>query len=272
MIDIKELLSALKLSSVDADKATVQEIVSELNKLLIPRADVMTDPDFIKHFDGKVFGRQNSLLSKFSNGKSTKEELAKMGWEDGFNLVFGGLNVQIEEQKKKNQEGADKQVVDLQKQLDELSKSVQDEKRDKDSALFELQKEKLNSSEKLKAIDIKQARRDKESSIKWKKDMTKVERIGFENALNELYDLDLDDTKKELVVKTKDGHTVPNPKVVGTSKTYLDVVLEIAEENNLIEKSDGPEGYKKKIGSFKAEDQKQQDGKAPMRRLPTAGS
>lgn len=261
IMEVKELLEAIGFSG---DDATPEKVVEHINKSFIARKDALNDPELSKHYSGAVFGKQNTLLSKLSGGKYTKEALQEMGWEKAFETVVGGLQSEVEAVKSKSKEGEAKQLTELRAKLEDYEKSIQDYERDKKTLAEKLQEVEGSAAQQIKEFKLSSKKKDVLSSLPWKDGLTDLERAGFETYLNTNYVIDLNE-KDEILVKDKEGHTIPHPKKAGEVLSFSDVVGEIGEKYSLFKRNNGaPEPPKPRP-------QQEPQKTSNMRSLPAVG-
>ena len=217
-------------------EATPEAVVKHINDNFISRSKAQSDPELDKHYSGRVFGLQNGLLAKLS-GKHTREQLQEMGWEKAFETVIGSLQEEVKTVKEKSKEGQAKQLTELQAKLEDHEKSIADYERDKKALALKLQEVETSSQDQVKSFKLNIKKKDVFSAIPFKEGMTDIEREGLETMLSKNYLLDLDE-KDGVVIKDKDGHTIPNPKKAGEVLGFEEVVKELAEKNKLLKAND----------------------------------
>jgi hypothetical protein len=154
-------------------------------------------------------------------------------------------------------------MTELRAKLEDYEKSIQDYERDKQTLAQKLQEVEGSAAQQIKEFKLSSKKKDVLSSLPWKEGLSDVERVGFETFLNTNYVIDLNE-KDEILVKDKEGHTIPHPKKAGEVLSFPEIVTEIGDKYNLFKRNNGaPEPPKRQ--------QQEPPKSSNMRSLPTVG-
>jgi|GEM_PF-4170092 len=226
----------LKAFGIEGEVTSVDQLVQIFNSTYVPIAKASDHPEVRKATEGRIFGEQYGKLAKLSNGKFTKEQLAAKPFgealEDFATTIYGDL----ETVKLKANEGKAKREAELEKEVEDYKKSLQDYERDKKTLADRLSEVETQASQKVKSYIVGMKRKEVEAKLPWKDGMTDLERAGLETFLASNYRFDADESGA-IIVKDKDGHTIPSPKKAGDVISLEDVYLEVGEKNNLFKKN-----------------------------------
>jgi len=92
---------------------------------------------------------------------------------------------------------------------------------------------KEKSANELKNYKIDRFKQDTMSKIKFKQEISDIEKIGYDNLLNSKYSLDFD-SNEDVIITDKNGNRIQNERVVGKFKTPQEIFEEEAISNKLI--------------------------------------
>lgn len=251
MESVKEVFEVLGYKG----EATNEGLVSWLNQNWIPLAKALNDEKLTEHHSGRIFGLQNSLLSKLSGGKFTKEALKDMGWEKALEAVVGDYQTQLNAVKENAEKGEPKRVLELEKQLEEHKKSIADYERDKAALAKRLEEVETSADQKVQSVTMEVQRRDEFAKLPWIEKRTAAQMAGFNSLLKDNYREVLDENGK-ITIKDKDGHTIPNPKKPHETLSYVEVIEQLARENDLLKANDAKPDDKTKTKKLEPVEQK----------------
>jgi hypothetical protein len=232
-MELKELMESL---GFQGEFETKEKFVEVFNSTYLPIEKADQHPDVRKKLAGQLFGEQYGKLAKATGGKFTKEQLAAKPFGEALEEVVASITGELETVKAKSKEGAAKQVLELQQQLDDLQKSLQDMDRDKKALSGKLEEVEQTANQKVKQYVIGMRRKEIEATLPWKDGMTELEKQGLESYLQNNFRLDADESGN-VVVKDKDGHTIPSKTKTGDAATLKDIYLQLGEANNLFKKN-----------------------------------
>lgn len=243
-MELKDILTTLgiegEINNVETFKEKFQEKFISLSEIS-ERKDIV-EPIISKAI-GKRIGSLETIIKKAAkengvdlDGEEIKgkpiEEVAKTVFtklSENHSSVVNDLKSQLDSRSEDVIKKLNKEINDYKTKYNELETLLNDTKnqftklqedKDKEIKMFKIEVEKKNIFDK----------------VGFKKDMTAVEKTGFETLINSKYDLDLDE-KGILIVKDKNGKRIKNDKVVGAFKTLEDILREEAEANGLISKN-----------------------------------
>lgn len=243
-MELKDILTTLGIEGEVKDVETFKEKFKEkfisLNE--IPERKEIIEPIVSKAI-GKRIGSLETILKKAAKESGVDldgEEIKGKPIEDVAKTVFAKISDKYTSTVKELKSQLDSRSDDV---IKKLSKELEDYKN-KYSELETLLNDTKNQFTKLqedkereiKTFKIEVAKKNIFDKIGFKKDMTPVEKTGFETLINSKYDLDLDE-KEGLIVKDKNGKRIKNDKVVGAFKTFEEILREEAEANGLISKN-----------------------------------
>jgi len=234
-IEVKDLLSRI---GFEGDAETPDQVVEFINSKFLPKDKAHEDPDIKRKIEGRVFGEAYGELAKLTDGKFSKSELEKKPFKEAFAEVTGYFKTETEAVKAKAKEGQSKQLTELQQQLEDYQKSIQDYERDKGILASKLQEVEQNANQKVRTYIVGMKRKEIESKLPWKEGMSEIERTGLNAFIESNFKIEADDTGV-IVVKDKEGHTIPSKSKAGEVKSLEDIYMEIAEQGNLLKKNNG---------------------------------
>jgi len=232
-MDLKDVFEVL---GIEGDVTSREQLVQVFNSTYVPIEKASDHPDVRKRTEGRIFGEAYGQLAKLSNGKYTKEDLSKKPFGEAFQEVAGLLSSEVESIKAKAGEGKAKREAELEKQIEDYKKSLSDYERDKMALTSKLEEVESNANQKVRSYIVGMRRKEVESKLPWKDGMTDLERAGLESYLQNNYRFDADESGS-VIVKDKEGHTIPSPKKAGDIISLEDIYLQVGEKNNLFKKN-----------------------------------
>jgi len=246
-----ELKDVFEVLGIEGEVTTREQLAQIFNATYVPIAKASDHPDVRKATEGRIFGEQYGRLAKLSGGKYTKEELSGMPFGEALEKFGTGLTAELESVRSKAKEGQSKQVTELQEQVTDLQKSIEDYKRDKKTLSEKLGQVEAESNTKVKTFVVGMKRKEVEARLPWKDGLTDLERAGLDSHIQSNYRLDAEDSG-EVVVRDKEGHTIPSKKKAGEVLTLEDLYMEIGEKNNLFKKNNTSAGQGRHIAAQQA--------------------
>ena len=254
-MELKDVLSYL---GADKEFKDINEFKEYFDPAFIRKDIALKDDNFRKQVTGTAFMSVGQNLRKGLKEKYELEipnsELENSQLED---FVFGNIE--------KIKGSYEAKIKDLEAKITTPNEALKDieskystlEKRYKEqvNATKALESEytgyKENSVNEMKNFKINLHKKDMFGKIKFKSDISEIEKIGFDNLLTSKYKLDIDETGETLILDSK-GNRIQNEKVAGKFKTPLEVFEDEAIANNLISvnQHEGVKPNKKQIATF----------------------
>lgn len=232
MAEFKEVLKTLgydpeEVKDLDTFKSKIDNDFVRVSTL--PERRDILDP-FIQKAMGKRIGVLETEIKKtakeFGLDFETDEHKAKPIEELNRILINKSAEKygnEVKELQAKLAAGNDENTKKLQKELDSLKQKYAETTGLLEETSKKYQDLEVSKNNELKQFKLNQVKAKAYESVKFKADISEAEKAGFEAILSQKYQLDLDD-KDGLIVKDKDGNRIKNDKVVGTFKSYQDVL------------------------------------------------
>lgn len=243
-MEAKEIISYLGL---DADKIkSIDDLKKEFPNQFVKATELKERTDLINpivdSYVGKRLGSLDVDLKRTAkeNGIELSEDEQKMKVEDLTKTILskavGTYKGQIAELKDKLDKGSNEVVKDWESKFNKLNQKLSEKESLLESTKSAYEKLQADSANQIKSFQITHSKKDILAKVesKFKKNLSPLEREGFNTIIEKNYQLDLDE-KEGLIVRNKDGKRIPNEKVAGTYKSFLDVVEEEAINSKIIE-------------------------------------
>lgn len=242
-MEIKDVLSTL---GIDAEVKDASQFKELFEQKFVAIDELKERKELIEPYVSKAIGKRLGSLetevkriAKESAIDIESDEFKGKPIEELTKTVFkkfaeSNLSVVKNLQEKLSANSGDA-VAKIQKEAEQWKtkySEVESLLNDTKNQFTKLQEDKENE---IKSFKIEVKKKNVWDSIGLKKDITPVEKTGFEALLNSKYSLDLEEDT--IVVKTKDGKRIKNDKVVGQFKTFEEILKEEAEANGLISKN-----------------------------------
>lgn len=166
-------------------------------------------------------------LGKVVNPELSMRELTKKHVEENIEDITEMFTNRISELDTKAKSGNDKKVTDLEKQLDEISKSVSVYKEVNEKLTAEYDTLKSGSANEMKSYKINHQYEQLKNQLSWIDEPTQVQRSGFDAIVSSNYKFDLDE-KDNLRILDKEGKPIisKNKAAVADPLEILDVLLD----------------------------------------------
>lgn len=238
MLELKDIFESLGFNADEIK--TKEDFLKATEKTFIRASNLTEDHELIKPIIGKFHGIQESELKKIAkeneidlNSDDFKEAKRTT---DKFNILAskmkGKYSAELEILKSNVGKGSDELVKELQNKLEKQSSETRDYKNLLNSTKTEYEQFQEKSKGEMKNVKLNVIKQNELSKIKFKPEMTDIERRGYFSKLNDEYDLDLeeDDT---LIIKNKKGERIKSGKTVGSFKSAFEVFEEEAIKASL---------------------------------------
>jgi hypothetical protein len=243
-MEVKEVINFLGL---DAEKIkSIDDLKKEFPSQFVRTTELKERTDLINpivdSYVGKRLGSLDVDLKRTAkeNGIELSEDEQKQKVEDLSKTILskavGAYKGQIAELKDKLDKGSNEVVKDWESKYNKLTQKLSEKETLLESTKGAYEKLQADSANQIKNFQISHSKKDVLSKVesKFKKNLSPLEREGFNTIIEKNYQLDLDE-KEGLIVRTKDGKRIANEKVAGTYKSFLDVVEEEAIKSKIIE-------------------------------------
>lgn len=242
-MEVKDLLNTLGIDAEVKDSAEFKKLFEEK---FVPINELSERKDLLEPIISKAIGKRigslETLVRKTAKEHAIdldSEEIKGKPIEDVTKHLFNKLSEThtevVKDLKSKLDSKSDDVIKKLQKEIEDYKNKYSELEgllNDTKNQFTKLQTEKENE---IKAFKIEVEKKNIFDKIGFKKDMTSVEKAGFEALIKSKYDLDLDEAG--IVIKDKTGKRIKSDKVVGAFKTFEEVIKEEAEANGLINKN-----------------------------------
>jgi hypothetical protein len=241
-IEVKEILEYL---GYDPEKiSTIDDLKPDFEKTFVRKSSLNEDSDVVKSVMGRVFGSQENELKKIakqfeldvdfdSDDYKSNKKLSEKA-----NFILSKYQEksasEVNEWKSKAGLGNDEKVKTLETKYEKAKREKAELEELLSHTKGEYENLQKSSSEQLKNVKIDVKRKDFYGKIKYKSDMTDLEKEGFESKIAKNYIFDIDEND-DLIIKTAKGERIPSPKVVGTYKSPLEVLEEEATTGKIIQ-------------------------------------
>lgn len=242
-IEAKEILEYL---GFDPEKVqSLEDLKPSFEKEFIKASNLSEDNPALGPVLGRIYGKQESELKKlakeFELDLDNDDYRANKMVTEKTKFVLSKLNEKqssvIAELKTKASQGNDEKVKELEKKLAKIAQ----EKADIDNLLnttkTEYQQFQEKSKGEIKSVKLGIRETDALSKVKFKSDISEIEKRGFMSKIKEEYVLDLGDDDS-LIVKDKTGARIPSTKKAGDFKSYDEVLEEVAVKEKLYQLND----------------------------------
>lgn len=243
MSDFKTVIEYLGLNPEKVK--TLEDFKKEFDPNFIRTSAIHERKDLIEPLINAAYGKRVGV---------TETELKKVAKEHGLDLSteeFKDKKIEeiarivvtkaienradyVSELETKVKATGDGAMKEWQTKLEKVEQKLKDKEAllNKTSADFESYK--TESSNKMKSFQIGYLDNEKRTKLKLKKDISDIEKAGFNAILSQNYQLDLDE-KEGLIVRTKDGSRIANEKTAGTFKTWDEILEQEAVKAKLFE-------------------------------------
>jgi|SRR3972149_6117292 len=191
---------------------TVDDFKTYLQSTWIHRDMVESDKELIDKIYGRRLGAINTeLIKNFKDFGVSKADTEGKKIEDLLKLASSKVNEKIKELNENAGKSDDKKLEDLQTKLNALTEKYQLSENAVLAANQEKEKLSNDFNSKMKEFKLNTVFNNVKSAIKWKDDITEVEKIGFDAMLKNKYRFDVDE-KENPIVLDGDGNKVKNQK------------------------------------------------------------
>lgn len=238
-MDIKDVLTYL---GVPADKEfkSVDEFKEYFEPEFGRKSQLIKDPEFKKQVTGTAFANVGQNARKrFNEGYGLEipnSELESKQIEDfifdNVDKIKGSYEAKINELQTQITQ-PNEALKEFETKFSTLEKRFKEEKEASKAKDLKIQEIETHWSSKFKQNQIDLYKKDAFGKIKFKQDISDIEKIGFDNLLNSKYKLDVDENGEYLALD-KAGNRIPNEKVVGKFKTPQEIFEEEAIANKLV--------------------------------------
>lgn len=243
MSDFKTLIEYL---GMDSEKVKTLEDFKENFESSFVRTNALSErKDLIEPIVSSIYGKRLGL-TEVALKKLAKEHSLEYNTEDlkdkkieelaefFVNKALTSRASYVEDLEKKIKSTNTDAVKEWEAKLLKTEQKLKDEKELLKKTAEDFEKFKIDSNNKIKSFQIDYLSKDYMSKLKLKKDITPIEKEGFNAILSQKYIKDLDENG-DLIVRDKNNKRIPNEKIAGTFKTYSQILEEEAITAKLYE-------------------------------------
>ncbi|REJ84529.1 MAG: hypothetical protein DWQ44_08985 [Bacteroidetes bacterium] len=231
----KEILDFLGIQEDDAKD--LKGFSSKFSELFIRKQNLndSKSPEYKEiapSIIGKVAGNAQTVITR--KLKEAGVDISKNDFKDkmieevvefAFDQLSGAYGTKIKDLEKAAAAGGDQALTDLKEKYESLQKKNQDTESALSTLKSALSEKEKNFASELKGFKLKSAKRDLFGSAQYAEGIQDVAKIGFQTHIENNFSLDLDENES-LVLLTKEGHRIPNPKKAGEFLSPLDIMKE----------------------------------------------
>lgn len=246
-MEAKDLLSYIGLDKVEK----IDDFKKEFEKKFVPRDKAIEDEEIRNRVSGETLGRITTKFTRLMKQHGVEFDPAdveeEVTLEDGTKkkknkplenifevgiTKFNDMHVAAQEEIKKKSGEPTQALKDWQEKYVKIESKYNDLKKLHDDTKQQLQKTEQTYAEQIKGIKVQTIKQQALAGITWKKDITELERKGFESLINDNYKIDLDD-KGEAFIADKTGKRIKSDKKAGEFKSISEVLMDEAIKNKL---------------------------------------
>lgn len=234
-MEAKEIIEYLgfdpaKITDLDTFK---KEFEPEAGKPVFIRADKVKESHIFPSLTGEILG--STLTKVKSTAKKyavdlTADDLKDKKLDDIIGLVFekqAVLNKTIvDELTAKAGQGNDEKVKAWEEKYQKVEAKLNDTKSLLEKTAAEYTGFKDQAANQLKSFKLNSLKDDVFKKLKFRQNITPLERTGFNATIAEKYDFDLDETENFFVKDKRTGSRIPSAKVTGKHKTAEEILEE----------------------------------------------
>lgn len=262
-VEIKDLLETIGFKADDLTKVEVADVKTFMDEKFVSREHAPKDEKIKNAVFGKTIGSIKTKIKQL--GEFEEKDVEGQDIEPLLTKLHEKWNNEIKVAKEAAKGGTDKQVLDLQKLIEDKDKSIKafkDGLKEKEEKIVELT---TTYTDGLKNYKTSHKLDELKAKIPFVEDYSKKEvlRTGFEALLKSKAKFTLND-KDELEVFSADGNPIKHPKKTGEFLKPDEFLLQLAEEQGLIKKNNGQTKTPIFIPGFTEENQSRNNGKSKV--------
>lgn len=234
-MELKDILEYLGVGEVE----NLDQFKEKFDPEFIRKKNALDNEDIKKTVTGRYFGSQTTNLKKIAreNGiELSGEEIEGLQVEDIAGLMLSKVkessNARINELKESITE-PNEALNSLQEKYDKLVNSNKEYKAANKELLNKVEEIQKAKDSEIKNYKLNTFKTSQLGKIKFKQNMSDIEKTGFNTLLDSKYVLDFDEEGKEIITD-KEGKRIENPKVTGTFLTPYEVYEKEAIDGGLI--------------------------------------
>lgn len=230
-MELKNVLETLGLEGVKDLEAFKEKFQSKF----ITKDEAFNDEEIKGKITGKIAGAATTLIKRHFELENA--EIKDKKWEEVLEIGVSKLKNSLKELEGKAGQTNDEALKDYQAKLEKANKTISDFKEQNETLKTGLETSEKTWSEKYLGLKKNNVLESAKSRLLPKlREMTELERVGFEAAIKNNINIDFDE-KDEIYVKGIDGKRIPNPNKMGAFLS-LDEALELeAVKGNVIKKN-----------------------------------
>jgi hypothetical protein len=234
----KEIFEYLGVKADDIK--SIDDFKACFDKAFVRTTAINQDSEFVKPILGRYFGEQEVELKRMAKAyavdiESDEFKSAKKV-TDKYDLILKkaieSSNNIIKDLEGKVGQGNDEKVKTLETKYEKLKREKAEIESLLSNTTTEYEGFKQKAANDIKGIKLGTLKQKDFSSIKFKSDISEIEKKGFFADIHDRYNFDLDETEN-LVVTTKEGKRIPSAKTTGTFKTAQEILEEEAVKSKV---------------------------------------
>lgn len=234
MLEAKAIIETLGL---DPEKIkTIDDFKANVDSTFTRNTLINEESEPVKKILGQVFSTLSTEIKKVAKTNEIELDFASPELKD--KKVKDRLVYFVDQLSNKHKgivddltikanTGNDDKIKDLQGKYDKEVQKSKDLKGLLDQTTEQFNGFKEQASTQIKGVKLDVHKRDAFGKLKFKSDISDIERRGFNATIDEKYVFDLDETEKP-IIKNKKGEMIPSTKVTGAFKSVDEVLQEEA--------------------------------------------
>lgn len=238
-MEYKDILAYM---GADKEFETPEQFKVFFNQNFVRKQTAIEDEGIRKTIIGSTFKNVGQNIRKKLNEEYSLEipnsELESKNLEDfvfdNLNKIKGSYESKLKEYEMKATE-PNEALKEIEAKYSNLEKRTNEYKNSLKAIEQEYSQYRENSTKEFTNYKIDLYKKDALSKVKFKSDISDIEKIGYSNLIDSKYSIGFDENN-EYIVTDKKGNRIPDTKVAGKFKTPFEVMEEEAINNGLIAK------------------------------------
>ena len=238
-VNIDDLLNFVGIAKPEDGEITMDYIKENFAKTFVHRDKVIEDDKLVNQIFGRKIGSVDTKIRSLAKeqGVEFTEDHKDMKIEELIGHAFGGVKSVYENKIQELQAGAggDSEAV---KAWEDKYKAIETKYSDTQRLLDEaVQKHTAfvdQTNQEKKQFKLNTVIGGAMESVKFKNDISEVEKAGFKALLNDRYKFDLDEEGRAFAMSTETGQKISNPDKMGEFLTIEQVIQKEAAGAKLV--------------------------------------
>lgn len=244
-MELKEVAEYLGLEDFDAENASLDEFKTKFTTKFVDINEAVDNEEIKKKISGEVYGKITTLAKRefgYKNGDVNDKDLGEI-----FKMVKGSYEERINSlDSQLKDSSSDERVKNLTKDLEAANGIVSEKETLLEQLNGQIEELKNNYTSEITNYKVNHLLSEEKGKIKFKSDMSDIERVGFDNFIKSNYKLGLEKKEgsevEELVIYNKDGGRVRNTNAASGYLGVYDVLNQVALTNKLVAVNNGGGG------------------------------